>query len=567
MRDDVMRDGLKHGMHGKRVKRARFAAAVLSALSCCAASADILEVDERVVLEKFPSLYSEIKINAGGTLVLTNDGWLSTHDSIPVTGEGTLEIAPLDSWTYKISATSDFSGTLRLDQANAEILLEARSELNGRPKLEVPNGFTYGGSYTFSENAPAPTVRNFTGAGTIKFSSPNDNRVGVLDTLQTEDTVFLGVFKNVTNTVKKATYTTTYTAKTGLLVTGNAGSVHSLTLSGANTSTGPLTVKNYGKVIFTDTGSWAGTVTVGANGYLQIANTAAVNKLVLQDGSTILYKGSAFKPSTITISGNVTVDFAPGFTPTNGARIVESATAVSNIGKFALAPRLPSGWSLVASDDGAICVTGVSEQVESPLETASGVAVGYIDAENAAYITNTVEGITVPAEATSVRIVDNGNVLSYSLASGSTITGATSGEGKDVFVYATDSDGKMMTADGCDISSYFTATVQDGKLEIDIDESKRESIVSFSSAGDGLAIKEGGAPELTATVAPYFWCGVVTATELDGEWSLAESEEAIVQSDKSGQVRLTSIPALKEGETVRFYKIRAAPSKASLRAH
>lgn len=549
-------------MHGKRVKRTRFAAAVLSALSCCAASADILEVDERVVFDEFPSLYSGITINAGGTLVLTDGGWLSTHNSIPVTGEGTLEIAPLASWTYKISATSDFSGTLRLDQANAEIQLEAKSTLRRRPKLEVPKGFTYGGTQNFLESTPAPTVRNFTGAGIIKFSSPGGNYTGVLDTLQTEDTVFSGTFLDVKRTSDKQTYT----CKTGLIVTGNEGNVHSLTLSGANTSTGPLTVKDYGKVIFPEGGSWAGTVTVGANGYLQIANTAAVKNLALQDGSTILYKGSAFKPSTLTINGNVTVDFAPGFTPADGARIVESATAVSNIGKFTLAAHLPSGWRLVASD-GAICVTGVGEQVESPLEAASGAAVGYMDAENAAYITNTVEGITVPAGAASVRIVDNGNALSYSLASGSTITGATSGEGKDVFVYAADSDGKMMTADECDISFYFTATVQDGTLEVSLDESKRESIVSFSSAGDGFAIKEGGAPELTATVAPYFWCGIVTATELDGEWSLVESDGAIVQSDKSGRVYLSSIPALKEGETVRFYKIRAAPSKASLTSH
>ncbi len=549
-------------MHGKRVKRTKFAAVVLSALSCCAASADILEVDGRVVREEFPSSYSGITINAGGALVLTNDGWLATHDSIHVTGEGTLEIAP-SALSQKVQAISDFSGTLRLDQANAAIQLEARSELNGRPKLEVPNGFKYGGTQNFTASIPAPTVRNFTGAGTITFSTPGGNYTGVLDTRQTEDTVFSGVFEAVTYKNKQGK---TYTCKTGLIVTGNAGSVHSLTLSGANTSTGPLTVKDYGKVIFSDSGSWAGTVTVGTNGYLQIANTAAVKKLVLQDGSTILYKGSAFKPSTLTINGNVTVDFAPGFTPTNGARIVESNTAASNIDKFALASRLPSGWRLVESD-GAICVTGVSEQTDEPLETASGTPVGYMDAENAAYITNTVEGITVPVGAASVRIVDNGNVLSYSLASGSTITGATSGEGKDVFVYAADSDGKMMTADVCDISSYFTATVQDGKLEVSLDESKRESIVSFSSAGDGFAIKEGGAPELTATVAPYFWCGIVTATKLDGEWSLVESDGAIVQSDESGRVHLSSIPALKEGETVRFYKIRAAPSKASLTSH
>lgn len=127
-------------------------------------------------------------------------------------------------------------------------------------------------------------IKNLSGTGIFRMRGSNNNKYRYVDTLQTTDTMFAGTFSAITG----------YAASdSALIVRGadGAASVKSLTLSGASNTTGPLTVTNNAKVVFSSTGKWSGgSVIVAKDGVLESQNSASIaDTLTVQKGATLAF--------------------------------------------------------------------------------------------------------------------------------------------------------------------------------------------------------------------------------------------------------------------------------------
>lgn len=255
----------------------------------------------------------------------------------PIDGNGgTIELSATKSQN-KISVAQEFSGKLKLVAPTTTDYWWGFTDLTGaqhlpdRPELELAMStqFLYLAD-VYNNGANPLTVKNLSGSATIT-SSWGGSSAGdkIIDSLQTANTTFSGVFTGDTN---DASALTVHGAD-------NASTIYKLTLSGVNDTRGPLTIENNAKVVFPSTGgSWAsGTVTVGNGGYLEAQNTTALGAVTLQDGATIVIPtaSSTVVPltgTTVTLptSGMVNVDLTGVSAADSETVTIISATTLVN---------------------------------------------------------------------------------------------------------------------------------------------------------------------------------------------------------------------------------------------
>ena len=317
-------------------------------------------VDENAVLTISQAFIPQTgRQNGAGSIVKAGAGTLRLKDTEwtkPISGsEGTVEVNTAgrtnDRVNHSVSGAS-FSGTLKVVTPSGKAAYfdsNPENQLTGHPELRLElgsaasQGSFYLGTYAINKYVK---VRNLSGWGIVTPWLGQDGTC-YYETVQEKDTAFSGTFINWSSTKLM-----------GLTVKGGE-SVHSLTLGAASTTTGPLLIQDNGKVVFSGDGAWAGNVTVGANGYLESTNAAAVTQLTLQDGANIVFPASTSTLSSISAltfaSGTTKIHFGSGVTPTAGTLINWSAANLeaAPAGEFAFADSTLAGeWILTKSADG-----------------------------------------------------------------------------------------------------------------------------------------------------------------------------------------------------------------------
>lgn len=282
---------------------------------------------------------SNVTINENGTFTLMNAAYTADKFS----GAGTLELLKTTSGDLSHTVTSTFGGKIKVVRninSNHHIFGSGNTDstcgaiiLTGQPELEISGDYPYlclnrqlVGNYI--------DVKNLSLTGGTIDPVYNNNTKGPkgIRTLQTNDTVVAGNLSGESDASNR---------NVALYVYGQNETVHSLTLSAANSSYGSLTVDTYGKVVFATGGSWQnGTVTVGANGWLEATNVNAITKLTLTDGANLVFPTSDSSLegiSSITFaSGTTTVHF-PGGVAATEKRIINwsgASLASAPVGSF-----------------------------------------------------------------------------------------------------------------------------------------------------------------------------------------------------------------------------------------
>ncbi len=216
----------------------------------------------------------------GGALLPANYDILERYSSTSGNGgNGNTETFLNSSFTGPLRVTTENNGYLAFAWVGASSF--NNPVFSGRPTLEANGDIRI---YHSTSDKPF-TVNNLSGSGYIKNFNTYDSNVNkYVDTLQTEDTTYAGIFDTTQNRPAGDPALTVRGAE-------NAPAIYSLTLSGANTTTGPLAIENNAKVVFASTGSWAGgTVTVKNGGVLESQNSESIAAtLALQEGATLKF--------------------------------------------------------------------------------------------------------------------------------------------------------------------------------------------------------------------------------------------------------------------------------------
>ena len=236
-----------------------------------------------------------------------------------------------------------FSGILKIGSSCTDgVYLDGNPEeqFTGTPELILARGteadqkeFWFGNSAI----GKYMKVRDLSGYAKVVPWCGNNGACGI-ESLQTKNTAFAGIFTDYDPSTNQK--------KTTLTVKGadDATSIYSLTLSGANTTTGPLVVTNNAEVIFPSTGgSWKnGAVSVGENGYLEAQHNDALGTVTFGNNSHVVIPkvSDAAVPLTATTinipaqgsSDRVYVDLtALGLTTSSESLTVMSGTAVGDV--------------------------------------------------------------------------------------------------------------------------------------------------------------------------------------------------------------------------------------------
>ena len=279
------------------------------------------------VAENATATFSKIDTNneyANAAVNKQGDGKLrikNTSCKYGFTGsEGTLEFyidAGASADTRFDTGTSTFSGNLLLTRGNASKYPAFGSAvapsttwqnliLTGEPSTTITGDWCI--DYGLSNNYL--TFGDLSGSGNFRCdygtSNPANTRYLKVRTKSENGTTYSGVIMGSKGAARKL----------GLVVeSGVTETVRSLTLTKASTTDGPLTIQNYGKVIFSGNGSWAnGTITVKENGVLESRRNASLaTGIVLEAGSTVaFYDGCPLQATTITLptEGTVTLDLS-----------------------------------------------------------------------------------------------------------------------------------------------------------------------------------------------------------------------------------------------------------------
>ena len=249
----------------------------------------IAETGSSTITAPFVKGNGTIAKSGSGTLRLENQRLPSIKGS-----EGTIEVVSTESHVDSKHSHTDsnipFSGTVKFITSSSpsgqyHMLLWSNSATAGmfanRPALDVS-----GEVRLYDKIAPYPLeVRNLCGTGTIRMGGGTSvSGYRYIDTRQTANTVFDGMFTTIS---EYAAY------DSALTVCGadDATKTYSLTLTGANNTTGPLVITNNAQVIFSSTGSWAGgTVTVKNGGVLESQNSESIAAtLAVQEGATLKF--------------------------------------------------------------------------------------------------------------------------------------------------------------------------------------------------------------------------------------------------------------------------------------
>ena len=370
--------------------------------------------------------------SGAGTLRIKN-----THLVSDISGsEGVLELYNDSGENKTHYNTISFAGTIKATRENSskshnvfgngtEVTATTGQDLvlTGMPKLEVAGSYAYLclNAQLANQNL---SVKNLTYEGDSSdakvdpvyndgTSSGNMSQIKTIKTKQTEDTICNLIFNGESNGGKR---------QSGLYVYGDMDAVHSLTLTKESTTFGPLTVENYGKVIFSGSGKWAnGTVTVGVNGVLEAQHTAALGVVTLQDGATIVVPtvSSAVVPltgTTVTLptSGTVNVDLT-GVSVAEGESVtVISATSLVNA-NASIFHQTEGGWRF-SVDNNTIKATKLGTVAWSDGTWSDGDLTGYASASITASGT---QDVTLPTSATfdTLTITGSGSITLKSTSS------------------------------------------------------------------------------------------------------------------------------------------------------
>ena len=235
----------------------------------------------KVVAAAVPT--ANVTINENGTFTLKNASW--TGDADKFSGTGTLELLADTNAFSQYAAASTFSGKLKVIGNSSKIpyFNGTAPQYTNKPEFELSGYMTL--THQFAGEDKKFTVRNLTGATGSRIDPYFDNTVKnprYVSTLQTNNTVFAGTFIGGDTAADR---------KTALYVYGENEAVHSLTLTAANTTYGPLVVDAYGKVSFATSGSWLnGPTTVKSGGVLESQrNAQVVGALTLEAGATLSF--------------------------------------------------------------------------------------------------------------------------------------------------------------------------------------------------------------------------------------------------------------------------------------
>ena len=409
------------------------------------------------------STSQDLAKSGAGTLRIKN-----THLVNNISGsEGVLELYNDSGENKTHYNTISFAGTIkatRENSSNSHNAFGSSTEdtattgqdliLTGMPKLEVAGSHAYLclNAQLANQNL---SVKNLTYEGDVSdakvdpvfnggTSTGNMAQIKTIKTKQTENTICNLIFSGEANSGKR---------QSGLYVYGDTDAVHSLTLTKESTTFGPLTVENYGKVIFSDSGKWAnGTVTVGVNGVLEAQHTAALGVVTLQDGATIVVPtvSSAVVPltgTTVTLptSGTVNVDLT-GVTVAEGESVtVISATSLVNA-KASIFRQTEGGWRF-SVDNNTIKARKLGTATWSDGTWSDSDLTGYASASITASGT---QDVTLPATTSfdTLTITGSGTVTLTSTSS-ETCTVAALSIGAGVTLNASSS---LVLAEGCAIT-------------------------------------------------------------------------------------------------------------------
>ncbi len=396
----------------------------------------------QIVSTKEPA--NPVAIAEGATFTLRDCEW-ANGDRFTGGGSAILELDDTSTAPNKITHTatlSMFDGVVRLKSESTTSGYYYQCNLNptgnptfdpsARPELEVA-GYVHLGNQYYKGTSGTPggklKVRDLSGSGTISSEWSSGDYKYEVETKQTRDTEFAGVFKSSDNRA------------VSLSVIGDGSStINALTLSGANVCTGnsKLDISSYGKVIFSETGSWAnGAVTVNDSGWLEVRNPAAMTSamLTLNDGATVVIPlvEEAVVPlaaQTINASGNVYVDLTEiGLTPASEAITVMTGYASEDVS--CLKPKGCTGTFTVEA--GTVTFTpGASEpwtggsatwSATSIENTITSESTGYADLTAVTFGTigapETEATITIEGTRTPAAIVFNGGEgTTYKLTGG-----------------------------------------------------------------------------------------------------------------------------------------------------
>lgn len=409
---------------------------------------------------------NSVAIAAGATFTLKDVQWVSGNR---FSGEGTLEL-------YLSSGTRNFGGSEALDLPGKLKVTRVGSGwpvfkggFSPRSELEITEGTSAGlvmdVGYIGEENAFR--VKNLSGGGTI---NPQNGATGgnrFIDTLQTAPAEFKGNF------MAGGTSGGGAERSAALIVRGDEHS-YGLTLSGASTTKGDLIITDNGKVIFSETGSWAnGAIKVNDSGCLEVRNSAAMTSatLTLNDGATVVIPlvNEAILPlaaATINASGNVYVDLTEtGITPTSDPITVMIGYTGEDVS--GLKPRGCTGTFSV--DEGTVTFTpGVSAPWTGGSATWSATGIenssestGYAELTAVTFGTigapETEATITIEGTRTPATIVFNGG------------------------------EGTTYKLTGGALKPVGAMTIQSGTVEIDT-----EAVLNAVTGAGALIIGEGG---------------------------------------------------------------------------
>ncbi len=303
-----------------------------------AANVEINVYDGKTLTVKKPFATSNatgiITKTGGGTLklqdVMRNSAGNSTEPTI-AGSEGTVEFYSSSDHRY-LNRQVTFSGKVKFTQASSkEVVVNSTTLFTNRPSLEVSGGFTMHSNLA-ADNVSL-NVSDLSGSGTVSPKFGEQTTARIVDTQQTTETTFDGNFSHhVSNNSNDR--------KTGLTVRSNGSTVHGLTLTKASDTTGPLSVLDYGKVIFADSGSnkgsWAnGNVTVGENGWLASSSTATTvaGSLTVSANGGLVYTGTPIMTDSVSLpAGTVKIDISAFPAGTYRGAIVSSAAAIDITG-------------------------------------------------------------------------------------------------------------------------------------------------------------------------------------------------------------------------------------------
>ena len=329
----------------------------------------------KIVSTAFPA--GNVSIASGATYTLKNLGW--TDQPSRFSGEGTLELfndrafngSTPQHCTHTVTGVT-FPGTIKFTATNAGTygcghLISNVGFISSevRPQLEL-NTLTGVYSKLFFNtvyNNQTIAVRDLKGSGHLSAKASGGTAQNqTLETKQTQNTVFSG------NLVTDDTPNKDAEHKTNLHVIGDdSGTVKTLTLSGANTSVGELSVSNGAKVSFASTGSWAsGTVTVGNGGWLESTNSSVMTSLTLTDGANIVFPTASSSLTGITsltfASGTATISIPEDVKHANGTLIDWSAVGAAPTGTFQLNSDAARKY-FISADASGLSITAAAARI------------------------------------------------------------------------------------------------------------------------------------------------------------------------------------------------------------